>query len=277
MRLHTISLTLTLVAASPLAGFAQQAPLESAAVASTEFANQPEVLVLGVWHMANLTEETEDILSARRQAEIAEVMELLKRFEPTKIALENAFYRSDELSNVYADYLEGEHELTRNERQQLGFRLAAELGHRTVYSIDADGDFPLPRLQDYVKARGHQEEYDAVRREFGEWLEAWDAYLTSHTVLEAMLYMNSDEYAAELMAHDYELAHFGEPWNWAGPHLLSEWFHRNARIYSNIVHLIDSPDERVLVIIGAGHLAWLRHNFTSDPKVSLRKLGEIGQ
>lgn len=253
----------------------QQMATEASSVTRTTPAQQPEVLVLGVWHMANLKGEPEDILSSRRQAEIPEVMEILKRFQPTKIALENAFYRGDELSEIYTQYLRGGHELTRNERQQLGFRLAGELGHSTVYSIDADGDFPLLALEDYVEAGGQREEYDAMRAEFGKWLEAWEAYRASHTLLQTLLYMNSDDHVARRMAYDYELAHFGQPWNWAGPDLLADWFRRNIRIYGNVVHLADSPDERILVIIGAGHLAWLQHSFAADPNIRLRKLAEF--
>lgn len=269
MQFRGIIVALSLCALTPLPGNPQRGALEPAP------GSRPEVLVLGTWHMANATGATNDVLSPRRQAEIPDVMAVLKRFQPTKIALEAAFYRSDSMADLYADYLEGEHELDRNERQQLGFRLARELGHETVYCVDADGDFPLPRLQDYVEARGHEEEYEAMRSEFNEWLEAADEYRASHTLLEALLRMNSDEYAAEIMAHDYDLAHFGEPWNWAGPDLLSDWFRRNIRIYGNVVDLIESPDERVLVIFGAGHLGWLRHNFASDPKIRLRKLSEF--
>lgn len=145
------------------------------------------------------------------------------------------------MQSLYHDYLEGEHDLDRNERQQLGLRLARSLGHQRVYSVDADGDFPLPRLQDYVEARGHAEEYEAVMDDFRAWSRAWDEYRASHTLLEALRYVNSDDYVARLADHDCELARFAEPWNWAGPDLLSDWFRRNARIYGNIVHLIDSP------------------------------------
>lgn len=269
MQVRTVLAALSLCALLPLSGSSRQASSEEAVPAT-----RPQVLVLGVWHMASARGEAVDVLSPERQAEIPELMAVLTKFQPTKVALEAAFYR-DEISGRYTDYLDGEHELSRNERQQLGFRLARELGHQTVYAIDADGDYPLPRLQDYVEARGHGEEYEAMRSDFSEWVEAWNEYLASHTLLEALLYMNSDDYAAELMAHDYELAHFGEPWNWAGPDLLSAWFRRNIRIYGNIVHLADSSDERVLVIIGAGHLAWLRHNLASDPNVRLRKLAEL--
>ncbi|MGH7604314.1 MAG: DUF5694 domain-containing protein [Gemmatimonadaceae bacterium] len=46
-------------------------------------------------------------------------------------------------------------------------------------------------------------------------------------------------------------------------------------IYSNVMKLVDSPNDRVLVIFGAGHLGWLRQDFSSDPTVRLRKLSEF--
>jgi len=49
------------------------------------------------------------------------------------------------------------------------------------------------------------------------------------------------------------------------------------RIYTNIARLVDSPDERVLVIYGAGHLGWLQYAFESNPDVRLRKLAEFSR
>jgi hypothetical protein len=37
------------------------------------------------------------------------------------------------ISKDYPDYLAGKHELTRNEIEQIGFRVTKELGHKTVY------------------------------------------------------------------------------------------------------------------------------------------------
>jgi hypothetical protein len=277
MKLRAIIVALTLWALSPPPGFSQQSPAESNVSGA-----RPEVLVLGVYHMANpgshvVNVEADDVLSSRRQAEIAEVMAVLKTFQPTKITVEADFHDEDVISSRYSHYLNGGHELTRNERQQIGFRLAKELGHTTVYSVDADGDFPFPRVEDYAKTHGHTEEFDALMGELRERAEVWNAYLASHSVLEALLYMNSDGYAAQSLAFDYQMAHLGEPWNWAGPDLVTDWFRRNIRIYSNVLQLIDSPDERVLVIFGAGHLGWLRHNFATDPNVRLRKLAEFAR
>jgi len=239
------------------------------------------VLVLGVFHMANpgrdiANTRADDVLSPKRQAEIADVIAVLKRFRPTKIAVEAPFYE-DAAARRYADYLAGTHELTRNETQQIGFRLAKELGHATIYPVDADGEFPFPRVEDYAKARGHAKELEALMTELRERAGATTAYLASHTVLEMLLRINSDEHVGADIGWHYRLAHLGEPWNWAGADLVSDYFRRNMRIYTNIVRLADSPKERVLVVYGSGHLGWLRNNFASDPTLRLRKLAEFAR
>ena len=238
-----------------------------------------EVLVLGTYHMANpgrdiVNMQVDDVLAPKRQAEIAEVMALLKKFRPTKIAVEGSF-NDDAMVKRYTDYLAGKYELTRNETEQIGFRLAKELGHKTIHSVDVDGEFPFPRVVGYAKAHDRAKELDGMMSEIGDRVKATNAYLSSHTVLETLLRVNSDDNVAWDVGHYYRLAHLGEAWDWAGADLVSDWFRRNMRIYSNIIDLVGSPNERVLVIYGYGHTGWLQHNFASDPTVRLRKLAEL--
>ena len=89
--------------------------------------------------------------------------------------------------------------------------------------------------------------------------------------------MNSDTRVAEENGLYYRMARIGEPGDWAGADLVSDWFRRNLRIYGNIVKLADSPNERVLAVYGTGHLGWLRHNFQSDPHIVLRRLAEFAK
>ena len=154
-------------------------------------------------------------------------------------------------------------------------RLARELGHKAVFPVDVDGEFPFQRVVDYAKASGRTKELDTMMGEIGDMVKAQTAYLASHTVLETLLYMNADGKVAADVGFYFREAHFGEPGDWAGADLVADWFRRNMRIYSNVVRLADSPNERVLVIFGAGHLGWLQHQFTSDPNIRLRKLAEF--
>lgn len=85
-----------------------------------------------------------------------------------------------------------------------------------------------------------------------------DAFLKSHTVHESLQSMNSDPFVSKDVASYYEYVPFGDPYEYAGPELLTLWFQRNLRIYCNLVKLIDTPSDRILVIYGAGHLGWLR-------------------
>ena len=257
--------------------------LSLAAAASAEPIppGRAEVLVLGVFHMNNpghdvFSSQVDDVLAPKRQAEIAQVIEALKKFNPTRIAVEADVYGKG-TANRYADYLAGKHELTRNEIEQLGFRLAKELGHKTVYAVDVDGDFPWMRFVNYAKGSGKAKELDALTGEIGAMVKAQNAYLASHTILETLLYMNSDEKVAQDVGYYYRQAEFGEPGDWAGADLLADWFRRNIRIYANIMKIIEAPTDRVLVIYGSGHLGWLRDDFAGNPGVRLRKLGEFAK
>lgn len=249
------------------------------AAAQTPPPPRAEILVLGTYHMNNpgrdiFNSKVDDVLAPKRQAEITQLVEVLERFQPTKIAVErNA--GDERIKKDYAAYLAGTHELTRNEIEQIGFRLAKKLGHTMVYAVDADGEFPYPRLVKFAKATGRSQEFDALSAQIGEMVKRKDAHLASHTILETLLYMNADEQVAEDVGLYYRQAELSEPWDWAGPDLLADWYRRNIRIYGNVMQLVSSPSERVLLIYGAGHLGWLQHAFASNPRLRLRKLPEL--
>ncbi|HUR98330.1 MAG TPA: DUF5694 domain-containing protein, partial [Pyrinomonadaceae bacterium] len=206
--------------------------------------------------------------------EMARLMEVLKRFRPTKIAVESNVW-GKRRTQEYADYVAGKFTLTRNEIDQIGYRLAKELGHTTIYPVDVDGDFPMGRVTNYAKANGRADKLDAAMGGAGAAVKEQGDFLRTHTVLETLEYMNADARVARDVGLYYELVRYGDATDPVGADLLAAWYQRNIRIYQNIVRLIDSPNERILVIYGAGHLGWLRQNVSNDPAVKLRKLSEL--
>ena len=240
---------------------------------------RPEILVLGTYHMANPGRDqhnirADDVLAPQRQSEIAQLVEVLKGFRPTKIAIE-APVGSTRVTGHYADYLAGSYQLTRNEDEQIGFRLAKELGHGTIYPVDEEGDFPYGRVLNYAKASGRAAQLAALQAAVEKRVREQDDYLHSHTVLETLMLMNSDAAVARDVAGYLAFVPFGDPDDYAGPDLLAMWYQRNIRIYRNIVALIDSPQERILVLYGAGHLGWLQRDVADDASVRLRRLAEF--
>lgn len=239
----------------------------------------PEILILGTFHMANPGHDIHnmdagDILSPARQREMAELLEVLQRFRPTKIAIE-ANVHSNRAAHQYEAYLAGSYTLTRNEIDQIGYRLARDLGLDSVYAVDEDGDFPYYRVLNYAKANGREAAFRAMEAATGERVERQATFFRTHTILETLAYMNADSSVARDVGAYYEFVPFGEPYEYAGADLVASWFQRNIRIYSNIRALVTSADDRILVIYGAGHLGWLRQFVASDPAVRLRTLADL--
>src|SRR5437016_6073179 len=110
---------------SVLVGFLWSLSLSAWGQASDQScpAGRSQLLILGNYHMSNpgldsTNLQADDVLSPRRQEEIADVVEHLARFAPTRIAIE-APYRDTWSTASYGKYLQGQHTLGRNETEQI--------------------------------------------------------------------------------------------------------------------------------------------------------------
>ena len=242
-------------------------------------AGKPQIMVLGTYHMANpgrdvYNMQVDDVRAPKRQQELAELMDVLAKFQPTKIAIE-ADPDNKTIPAAFQDYLAGKHELSRNEIEQIGFRLAKQLGQKQLYPVDVEGEFPLQRVLNYAKAKDRSQELEQIMGSSGQSASEEEAYVKSHTVLQSLLHMNSPSSVAAENDFYMQVASFGEDGDYAGPDLLADWYTRNIRIHSNILKLITSPSDRILVIYGAGHLGWLQENVKMDSHLCLRTLAEF--
>ena len=205
-----------------------------------------------------------------------ELLDTLLRFHPTKIALEAS---PDDLTMAvkqYEEYLAGKYELGRNEREQIGFRLAKELQHPRIYGIDIEGDFPFAPVQDYAKAHGRDKELESLMGQVEKMVREDNEYLLSHSILQMLVRINSDEAIHRNLAGYAMFAHYGEADDYAGGELLTQWYHRNVRIHTHLLQILE-PGDRVLVIYGSGHLGLLRQNVLADPTLKLRTLEEFAK
>jgi uncharacterized protein DUF5694 len=150
----------------------------------------------------------DDVLSPERQAEIGKLIEVLKAFHATRVAVE-ADVGSETVVQRYRDYLAGQHVLTSNETEQIGFRLARELGHPTIYPVDEEGDFPDGRVANFAKASGRAEAFAALAAATERRVQAQGAFLSSHTVLEMLEHLNSDQSVAEDVASYFAFVPYG--------------------------------------------------------------------
>lgn len=225
---------------------------------------RPTVLILGTGHLDNpnrdrLNVRYDDMLAPRRQREIRECVERLKRFRPTKVALEVVPEQANELNEQYRRYRAGARALTANERQQFGFRLAAELDHAGVYAIDWQGIMGWDRALSFAREHDQSARLDEQMARAERANHDLNARLTTMSVLD-MLRDANDPANNQRDHHWYMLlALVGEGEQYVGADVVGNWYGRNLKIFVNLTRITTTPDDRILIVIGAGHLPLLAH------------------
>lgn len=242
---------------------------------------QHKVMILGSYHMNNPgmdvhNMEADDVLTERRQKEIQNLVDMLAEFRPTKIALERRWQtKSDSLAKEsYAQYLRGEHKLSRSESQQIGFRLAKQMGHADIYCIDAPGKFPFGEMTEYAQANGQGEFLMKANVWMQNFIKEEEAYMKDHTVAEILLRHNDPERLKVGHGMYISMLQVGKNQDYPGAELVSEWYKRNIKIYSNLTRIVDQKEERILVIFGSGHAPILRELVSYDPDYELVEFGD---
>ena len=89
------------------------------------------------------------------------------------------------------------------------------------------------------------------------------------TVRDILAEMNDQKQIVK--AHDLylQIARVRSGDKYVGADVLTAWYQRNFRIFSNLAPVIQSPEDRVLVIFGAGHAPILRELVQSSPDLQL--------
>jgi hypothetical protein len=274
LRLLPCSIVLLLIAAIPLLAQSKFKPIDASSATP-----QAEVLLLGTYHMDNPGRDVhntkaDDVLTPRRQAEIEELTAVLARFRPTKIAIEWDAGAQTGLDRIYGEYMAGQRQLSRDERQQVGMRLAKHMDLKKIYAIDTMWDFPYGSVINWAKANGRSTEIEALDRIGSEQSKADGDYLLGHTVLEMYRHLNSQASLSANAAIYARLGHFGDDNDPAGARLLTRWYERNTFILTSLLGVIE-PGDRVLVLYGAGHQTLLRRFIADDPTLKLRTLDEL--
>ncbi|RXZ81948.1 hypothetical protein EBB07_13175 [Paenibacillaceae bacterium] len=220
---------------------------------------KPTVLLLGTFHMRPTTDmyqtEIDELQSSKRQNEILEVVDRLKQYNPTKIVVEMVPELEKSLNEKYRDYTSGNFELEVNEVHQLGFRIAAELKHEKLFAIDwmekGAGTRGVGEVYEWAKTN-QPELFNTIFKE----LESIDNNEDKNEPTILNLYRNCNNPAAVKKHHQkyINMARIGEINNYVGMDWLIWWYQRNLILFSNIARISTSFDDRILLIIGNGHV-----------------------
>lgn len=255
-----------------------------AIVAGAPETPRPQVMLFGTFHFddagldAHKPKYTFDLFSERGQKELEEVLARLVEFAPTKILVEQPSAGQAGLQRWYTSYREGKAAKSANEIVTVGFALAQRLGHAEVHAFDAPPEW-LPTAPDSDEAlqqeaeRLGQTEFlaDPLHARYSACYSAMDEIEETLTLRQRIRLLNHPDglrlsHGAYFYYASFRLSD-GE--SFPGPDgFASAWHNRNLRMFANLQRLASAPTDRLLVIVGAGHVPILQHCVQSDPNLT---------
>lgn len=239
-----------------------------------------KIMIVGTYHMDNpgldaKNFNADDVLLPKRQKEIAELNEKLARFKPTKIAVEGAYSDRIVWQSNYKKYLAGQFKLGRNEIYQIGFQIGKMLGLESIYPIDYpmfmsgfrydEIEFAKPKPNPSPKSDSTQVKPQPPT------LSEEDLLLRRLTVMEILLRGNNEQQILKDHAGYLQMLATASDNDviYEKPDAVANWYKRNLRMFANINRITSFPNDRVLVLVGTGHLKILRDFAIDSPQFCL--------
>ena len=235
---------------------------------------QIEVMLLGTLHMANpgsdaINTDVPDVRTPALQAELDSLVARFVPYAPDKVMIEWVLgAESARADSAYAAYLAADGRTdSREETEQVAFRLARQLGHDAVYPIDFARPLSTTRLRAYAESGGtvkHTMDYSQLVPE--RLRVDGDALVRDLTMTEYHAFINDD---AALRHNHFGVfagrlgAGSGDAY--AGPDDIAGWYGRNLNMVHHILRQVEPGDERVFVLVGAGHVRAMRHFLDEAP------------
>ncbi|WP_147307608.1 DUF5694 domain-containing protein [Wenzhouxiangella sediminis] len=246
--------------------------------AGTAQARDVQVMILGTYHLANPGQdlhnvEVDDVTSEARQRQLENIADVLAAFAPDRIAVETVSSRDDLSLRSYEDFEPADLVEVRNEREQIGYRLAHRLGHERVFGIDEHDEgvdyFPFGAVSEFAEKKQMTERLEAFHRQASGLVSTMGRLHAEYSIGHVLHWTNQPAFIDR--AHRqlyYGLLGYADASDQPGALLNARYYERNARIFAKLTQ-IAAPGDRVLVVFGGGHSYWLRHFVSETPGFEL--------
>ena len=241
-----------------------------------QMTKKPALMILGSGHLANwgadrINYRMDDVLAPKRQAELQALADQLAQFKPTKIAVEVDERWDADLQAEYNGYLKDSFQLEPHEIHQIGFRLAKDMGHPKVYCVDYFRDDPIVRedldhdLIDWgTFAEANDQKHLLGPPPTGKMTQDADGKIWIEPekykpIIDMYIRINRDEKIRKNLRDYLRIARIGLQDEYPGANWVAHaWYPRNLKIFVNLTRITELENERILLIIGAGHLGFLK-------------------
>ena len=253
-----------------------------AAAATPAIAAEPQrpvqVMVLGSYHFGNpgrdkVNAHVDDVTTPQRQHELEALADAIAEFKPTRVMVEAQRPGPTYDVTDFATFTPSLLKTDRDERIQIGYRIAERAGLRSVQGIDEQPDksepdyFPIGRVEAYAKAHGQKAYLDAAFATVQASARKFEAEQATTSIPRMLILYNDPSTPMGGQDSYYSLLRLGDGNEQPGADLNAMWYLRNAKIFAKLIN-VAKPGDRVLVVYGAGHGYWLRHFASTTPGYS---------
>lgn len=231
-----------------------------------------KIMTLGVFHFAyhNLDVVTTEkknqisVLDEPYQSEIIAVSKAIEKYNPTIIAVEMIPEKQHEIDSLFLLYKSDKLILKKDEIDQLAFRTGKNLNLNKIYCVNDFGkhyENIVSLFNDSIRSSKFEDYFIKSRDTI------YGGPITGEKVsgiIDKLYEINSPDVIKESLAV-YLINPFKyeeKPGDFTGVDFeTGRWFNRNLRIFRNIQRIPHTAEDRILLIIGAGHLNLLNMFF----------------
>ncbi|MBD2757749.1 DUF5694 domain-containing protein [Spirosoma validum] len=248
-----------------------------------------KVVLMGTFHFGATGDKGkisfDDLFSVHRQRQLQNLTNQLAALKPDQIFVEREPGEQAQWDSVFAQYRA--HRLDtnaiRNEIFQVAIRVASKAGLSRVVCVDQQQPLPYDKLEAWAKrlptdslAQAKLASYKLLSLDYP--YPKKTKTLAASSLAEYYLYINSKAYGAIDRA-DYLVypPAYGYDSDYTGVELLTSWYDRNAKIFTNILRRSPPEDRLYVVLFGSSHMLPLRHYFENHPYFEVVELGAVVQ
>ncbi|SHL07981.1 DUF5694 domain-containing protein [Flavobacterium chilense] len=241
-----------------------------------------QILLLGTFHFENpgldvAKTNTFNVMSDKSQKELENITNKIKKFGPDKIFVEWNYEKQDKLDKFYARNSDSLFRVKADEIVQVALRSAKKLGHKKLYGIDYQhADFPYDSLVNGMKAANQFDLIKINEETMKKYENDQNQKIAKYSLTELLLDINTQKSNEENLGWYLQTATKGGKTNdFVGAYLVSEWYRRNLYMYALIQKLTESKDNKIMVLLGAGHTAMIREFVEHNPDFEIVELATV--
>ena len=240
-----------------------------------------KILLLGTFHITYSNDKHTSSLKEEgfdRPAEFTYLNKQLAKFKPNKIAVEVSPRNQLRLNDDYKKYgkipndkLEFHGEIT-----FIAYELARLQGIEMLHAINAPLEYDYESIEKLAESISSTIYQDFMGNDAQKLVQHMDYLCRNESVLKIHQYLNSDQALDLLITLNADIMTLvNTTGKYEGADMAAAYYQRNLRIFANLNRLQLQPDDRLFILMGASHIAFLKMLINRSPFYELANIEDF--